>query len=276
MVSCYMLTMPRDDEMYALRLLQYINTHDVHKWVIGREKGRNGYEHWQARIKTSDPDFFRFEDREEPKIGPNWTIVYEKIKKGVGWANVNIPRAHIEECSDDWEYETKEGKYIASWDSQEVLRQRFGKMRWYQEGVINRLRATNDREIVVWYDPKGKAGKSWLIGHLYETGLAYFTEPTLSSVQAMVQDVANEAMKDRKAGRPPREFLIIDMPRSWKWSEQLYVAIEHIKDGLIKDPRYGAKPINIRGIKVLVLTNTMPDLKKLTDDRWVIENTPMI
>lgn len=273
----YMLTIPRnnDGKYPIIRLMRYIHENDIKKWIIAEEEGRYGYKHWQVRLQARE-GFWEFEERTVPKLGPNWTIVEEKVKVGTGWVNRNIPEAHVEECSEDSDYETKEGRYWASWDTPEVHRQRWGRMRWYQEAIINRLRETNDRQIVVWYDPKGKAGKSWLIGHMYETGMAYFTEPTLNSVQAMVQDVANEAMKDRKAGYPPREFLIIDMPRTWKWSDQLYVAIEHIKDGLIKDPRYGAKPVNIRGIKVLVLTNTMPDLKKLTDDRWVIENTPML
>lgn len=271
----YMITMPRNENQNALKLIRYINTHDVKKWIIGSETGRSGYEHWQCRIAVSDDHFYEFETRQ---VWDTHTVPAQIVEKkiGTGWINVNIPEAHVEECSDTWDYETKEGRYIASWDSPDVIRQRFGKPRWYQEAIIQRLRATNDREIVVWYDPKGNAGKSWLIGHLYETGQAYFTECTLSSVQAMVQDIANDAGKDRKAGRPPREFVIIDMPRSWKWSDQLYTAIEHIKDGLIKDPRYQSAPVNIRGVKVLVLTNHMPDVKKLSDDRWIIENTPML
>lgn len=275
MVSYYMLTIPRDEQHDILKLWSYINTHDVHKWVIGRETGRNGYQHWQCRIKTSDPDFFKFEEQQQPFLTPDWKVEYRKVKVGVGWVNRNIPRAHVEECSDTWDYETKEGMSIASWDTPEVLRLRFGRMRWWQECAVEALRTTNDREVMVWYDPTGNNGKSWLVGHLYETGQAYYLPPTMTSVQSMLQTIASLAHADREDGRPPREFVLIDIPRSWKWSKELYTAIETIKDGLLLDPRYSARPINIRGVKVMVLTNTRPELDKLSQDRWYIWNTPM-
>lgn len=275
MVSCYMLTIPRDDEKDALKIWRYINTHDVHKWVIGAEVGRNGYKHWQVRIRTSDPDFFKFEEKEQPYLLDNWQIAYRKVKIGTGWVNINIPRAHVEECSDNWDYETKEGRYIASWDTPEVRKLRFGKMDWRQKAIVERLESTNDRQVMVWYDPDGNNGKSWLVGHLFETGRAYYLPPTMTSVQAMLQMMASLALQDREDGRPPREFVVIDIPRTWKWSKELYCAVEAIKDGLIVDPRYSARPINIRGVKVLVLTNEEPKLDKLSSDRWIIQKTPM-
>jgi len=92
----------------------------------------------------------------------------------------------------------------------------------------------------------------------------------------MLQMMASLAIQDREDGRPPRRYVVIDIPRTWKWSKDLYCAIETIKDGLIVDPRYSARPINIRGVKVLVLSNDRPSLDKLSVDRWVVENTPML
>lgn len=261
--------------MYALRIWRYINSHDVHKWIIGAETGRNGYKHWQIRIKTSDPNFFAFVEKEEPYLTEGWKIAYRKVKIGTGWANINIPKAHVEECSDNWDYEIKEGRYLASWDTDEVRRMRFGKMRWHQEVAVKTLRETNDREVMVWVDVMGNSGKSWLVGHLYETGQAYYLPPTMTSVQSMLQTMASLAWEDREDGRPPRPFVLIDIPRSWKWSKELYCAIETIKDGLIMDPRYSARPINIRGVKVLVMTNISPKVDALSKDRWKEYNAPM-
>lgn len=276
-MKTYMLTIPRDDDPRhpVIRLMKYIRDNDIKKWIVAEECGRSGYKHWQIRMQARE-GFFEFEEKQQPKIGPNWTIVYEKIRIGSGWANKNIPTAHIEECSDTWEYEAKEGRYWASWDTVEVHRMRWGRPRWYQEAVINRLRTTNDREVMVWVDPKGNVGKSWLVGHLFETGRAYYLPPTMTTVQSMLQTMASLAHQDREEGRPPRPYVIIDIPRTWKWSKELYCAIESIKDGLIMDPRYSARPINIRGVKVLVLTNEQPKLDSLSADRWVIENTPML
>ncbi len=255
MVTHYMITAPRKGCDGISRILHYIRTFDVHKWVIGAEIGASGYEHWQIRMGM------RFDKVDEARVS-----------FGIYWGDTNF---HIEECSDNYEYECKEGTYIASWDTMEVRRQRFGCMRWYQMTTIERVRKSNDREIVVWYDPTGNVGKSWLAGHLYETGEAYYIPPYLKDVNSMIQTLASLAIEDKKRGLPPRPLVVIDIPRSWKWSEPLYTAIEAMKDGLIMEPRYSAKPINIRGIKVLVLTNTEPKLDKLSSDRWVIERTPM-
>jgi len=270
----YMITMPREGYGSVCKILQYIWKNDIKKWIIGAEEGRGGYKHWQIRMEARD-DFFYFEEVKIPYIDRRGIVQCTKDKVKAGWIAQEIPEAHVEECSDTWDYETKEGRFIASWDTPEVRKLRFGKMRWHQECAVHLVELTNDREVVVWYDPNGNSGKSWLCGHLYETGKAYYLPPTLTSVQSMLQTMASLAWEDRKAGRPPRRYVIIDLPRSWKWSKELYCAIETIKDGLIMDPRYSARPIDIRGVKVLVLTNEEPKLDHLSSDRWITFKTPM-
>ncbi|ADB24823.1 putative replicase protein [Chimpanzee stool associated circular ssDNA virus] len=226
---------------------------DIHKWVIGLEEGKGGYGHWQVRCNV------------RVEVVNDWTAYLRAV---FGWLGpISI---WTEECSDKYTYETKEGKYWASWDTMGARQQRFGKMRWNQEGAVQALQRTNDREIVVWYDEQGNMGKSWLCGHLFETGQAYYIPPYMTSIQSMIQTVASLVLQDRDSGYPPRPLIVIDIPRSWKWSTELYTAIEAIKDGLIMDPRYGARPVNIHGIKVIVLTNTKPKLDKLSEDRWVL------
>ena len=216
---------------------------DIKKWIIAKEKGKNGYEHWQVRLECSGKDFFK-------------------------WMRDNIPSAHVEKAElgvDECRYETKEGQYTMYSDRTEVLKQRFGGMRNNQKRALQALQATNDREIVVWYDEGGNIGKSWFTGALWERGLAYYVPPTIDTVKGMIQWVASCY---RDGGYRP--YIIIDIPRSWKWSEQLYVAIESIKDGLVYDTRYSSKMVNIRGVKIMCLTNTMPKLDKLSQDRWRI------
>nr|WCR62193.1 MAG: replication associated protein [Smacoviridae sp.] len=241
----YIMTIPRSVSKRALRIMTEMN--DCKKWVIGKEVGKNGYEHWQVRIETSNDGFF-------------------------DWVKQHIPTAHIEKAEhgvDESVYERKEGKYWGYSDRTEVLVQRFGRLRKPQEAIIEALESTNDREVVIWYDEGGNVGKSWLTGALWERGLAYYCPPTVDTVKGMVQWVASCYMDGGF-----RPYIIIDIPRSWKWSEQLYVAIESIKDGLVYDTRYHSRMINIRGVKVLVLTNTLPKLDKLSKDRWRIVELP--
>ena len=240
-MQTYMMTIPRTVSKRALRIM--IDANDCKKWVIGKEKGKNGYEHWQVRLETSNDSFFE-------------------------WMQDHIPTAHIEKSDngvDECEYETKEGQFIRYSDRTPVLIQRYGAFRPNQKRALQALQATNDRQVVVWYDETGNVGKSWFTGALWERGMAYVTPPTIDTVKGLIQWVASCYMDGGF-----RPYVIIDVPRSWKWSEQLYSAIESIKDGLIYDTRYHSRMINIRGVKVLVMTNTMPKLDKLSQDRWCI------
>ena len=105
------------------------------------ETGSNGYDHWQIRLQVNKD--------------------FEQLKAEWG------PKAHIEEASDVWEYERKSGLFLSSEDTPEVRKCRFGHLTWRQETVIRAVQASNDRQVVVWYDPDGNKGKSWLLGHLY-------------------------------------------------------------------------------------------------------------
>ncbi|APG55791.1 rep [Macaca mulatta feces associated virus 2] len=259
MTKTVMITMERRETykewnwfLFAIRKL------DIHKWIIAAEEGKGGYKHWQIRIAS------RFDAKW-------WT---RALLIQFGQRSI-----HTENASNTWTYEAKEGCYLASWDTLEVRQQRFGKLRKVQKYALNVLEGTNDRQVMVWVDEEGNSGKSWLIGHLYETGQAYYAPPYLTSVKEIIQTIASLAVKDRDAGNPPKKYALIDIPRSWKWSNELYTAIEAIKDGLIMEPRYSAQPINIKGIKVLVVTNTRPKLDKLSKDRWEIfewDNNPTI
>lgn len=233
-----LFTIERRTTKRELRIL--FDKHDVKKFVVGIEKGKNGLQHYQIRLETSDPEFFnRF--------------------------TAQIPQAHVSEAeSHNLEYERKEGRFWTSLDTVDIWKTRFGKPKEDQQKAIEALQRTNDREIVIWYDTEGCQGKSWLCNHLWEIGKAYYVPPYLSSVGAMIQDLASEY--SQHGWRP---YAIIDIPRSWKWTKELVTALEAIKDGLIKDPRYSATTINIRGVKVLVLTNTKPNLDGLSRDRWI-------
>lgn len=240
-MEAWILTVPRTVPKRALKLM--IDNNDCKKWIIAKEVGKNGYKHWQIRLESSNPEFF-------------------------AWVKKHIPTAHVEKASagvDESAYETKEGQYWKSTDRVDTLRQRYGSLRPAQKRALQALQATNDREVVVWYDETGNVGKSWFTGHLWETGKAYYVPPTVDTVKGMIQWVASCYMDGGY-----RPYVIIDIPRSWKWSDQLYTAIESIKDGLIYDTRYHSRMINIRGVKVIVMTNTLPKLDKLSQDRWRI------
>lgn len=206
---------------------------DIHKWIIAKETGKDGYKHWQVRM--------------------NVRCTFDELKQA-------FPKAHIEEASDEYGYERKEGNFIQSDDTTEILGVRNGELRDNQRRILVETELTNDRGIVCVVDNRGCSGKTWLAVHLYETGRAFYTPPTITTSQGIIQHVAS--------GYRGEPIVIIDIPRSTRWTNQLYVAVETIKDGLVYDTRYHSTIRNIRGVKVLVFCNTKPNLSKLSSDRW--------
>lgn len=232
-MQTYMLTIPRSVPKKALRIM--IEANDCKRWIIAKETGHGGYDHWQIRLQTSNDSFFE-------------------------WCKLHIPTAHVEEAQNKWEYEKKEGKYWASWDTTDVRKQRFGKPQAWQRTALERLRTQNDRQVDVWYDPIGNRGKSWLAGHLFETGQACvvprdWTNPS-EITNYLVHNYQDEGI------------IVIDIPRETGIPKGFYATVEMIKDGLIGTTKWEGKMRNIRGVKIMIMTNHMMDLKKLSKDRW--------
>lgn len=234
MSTTVMITLPRNREsIEEVYLLQWMLDNDIHKWIIAKETGNDGYKHWQIRINTR--------------------YTFEALKQA-------FPKAHIEEASDDYRYERKEGNYIESGDTVYTLMARFGDLRENQNRIIRNLDTQSDRQIDVVCDPSGCTGKTHTIRALYNRGLAFFVPPTITDGKTIIQYVAS--------GYDREPIIVVDVARSTRWCNALYVALETIKDGLVYDARYHTTTRDIHGVKVLVMCNTRPKLDKLSMDRW--------
>nr|WCR62235.1 MAG: replication associated protein [ssDNA virus sp.] len=258
MSKCYMITLPREEGLKMCKQFARINTfiwnHDIHKWVIGAEKGKKGYNHWQIRMMGMNQD--------KDVVDKDTGVVKEKgffsqVKEEIS------QKAHVEVASDHWEYERKEGMFWAWDDTKEVRQCRFGHPRGWQREVINNLMTQSDRQIDFIYNPKGNEGKSWLTGHLYETGKAWIVD--VDGAEHIPRDVAN--LVEKRGYRP---IVVFDIPRTSKATKQdeIFTALEKVKDGLITDARYSCSIVHIRGVKVIVFSNKGLDFTKLSDDRW--------
>lgn len=223
----------------------YFEANDIHKWQFGLERGKGGLRHWQLRFKPRGI---------ETKEGR--TNFFNAWK-------LQFPQAHIE-FTENWsDYETKEGFYLTSDDRDDTIKIRFGACNKLQKSWVDWLHNQSDREIDVFYDRQGNHGKTWLGLHLWEKGQAYMVPRYACTAQTISAFICSTY---RRHGWRP--IIIIDIPRSAKINPNLYEAIEEIKDGLVQDPRYEAKETNIRGVKVMIFTNTKLDTKKLSKDRW--------
>lgn len=213
---------------------------DIHDWIIGKEKGKGGFEHYQIRGSISG-DFEAFFQ---------W-----HIQNGYGW-HIEKSNTGPFECS----YERKEGHYWTSYDTVEIRKVRFGRINPRQKHILGWLDSQSDREIDVWLDPSGNHGKSWLAIHLWETGRALVIPRSASTPERLSAFVCSAWKGER--------IIIIDIPRAQKIDPKLYETIEELKDGLVFDHRYSGKTRNVRGTKILIFTNTPLDTKKLSKDRW--------
>lgn len=234
MTEIFMLTAPRA-QVHKRALKEFIKMHDVHKWIIAKETGAGGYEHWQVRLYTS--------------------ASFDELKSA-------FPQAHIEKSTVWSDYERKEGNFVCSEDNNKILSCRYGRLRKNQRKILDELELQSDRGILCCYDPYGCTGKSWLCRYLFERGYGLYVPPTVQTTQGIIQYVCS--------GYTGQRYVLVDIPRSAKWTNSLYEAIETIKDGLVYDTRYSARMRDIWGVKVLIMTNSKPKLDQLSKDRWTI------
>ncbi|AXB22596.1 replication associated protein [Alces alces faeces associated smacovirus MP78] len=237
MVKTWMLTVPRNGDWCTTQsVCRMIQENDVKKWTIGFEEGKNGYRHYQIRLVSSNHDFFE-------------------------WCKINLPTAHIEEATEEsGNYERKSGNFLSSDDTAEIRQVRFGVLRESQKKILEEVNDQGDREIDVYFDPRGNNGKTWLTIHLYERGRALVVPRANTTAEKLSAYICSSYNGE--------EYVIIDIPRSRKITPEIYEAIEEIKDGLVFDSRYSGRSRNIRGVKLIIFTNKRLDLTKLSNDRW--------
>lgn len=216
---------------------------DVHEYVIGREVGRNGYEHYQVAIDCAG-DLLHYNDGNH-----------------CGW--------HLEVCK-DWRkscnYCRKEGnfhEFSDRFEFREYTRIRKRKATEFQCYIDKSLQNNDDRAIIFWIDHRGSRGKStWL--YLNERRGQVFSIPRDGQTSKGVIDFIAQQYDDEPV-------ICLDLPRKAVVSESLCNTLEQVKDGQISSAKYqGAKKF-IRGVKVLVFTNhRIPAavFKSLTRDRW--------
>lgn len=242
--SVFMVTAPRNriTQRQILRIFKALN---CEKWIIGKETGKNGYKHWQIRYRLSEPSTTDSQRNTWSAYGGH------------------VIRAE----TSDWEYEAKTGHYLCSWESG-IAFIGHGHLRGAQIDALRMFKLSGrpekgeaeSRKIVVWYNKSGRAGKTYFVKWMIANHKAVYIPPQMKTALSMIQ----------WAYGYPSDSYIIDMPRNVKNTEELWGAIETIKDGYAYDPRYGNKFRMQRSPKIIVLTNKLPPKTLLSDDRWVI------
>lgn len=131
----------------------------------------------------------------------------------------------------------------------------------WQNQIIDSLKEFDTRHINWLYCPNGNIGKSTLAGYCRAHKIAK-TIPMINDYKELMGMVI-----DNKSNA-----YFMDMPRAIKKDKlnQIYSAIENIKDGYAFDTRYKYREISFDCPNIWVFSNKMPDLEMLSKDRWKI------
>nr|AOV86263.1 putative rep protein [uncultured virus] len=219
------------------------------KWCFQKERApTTGREHWQGRFSLK--------------------LKLRLLTLGTTLVNNNI-NMHCTPTSnenrDNMFYVTKsETRIDGPWSDLDINipRNLTGARNWWpwQQYVMDSAAIYDDRVVDVIIDRHGNIGKTYLTAWMGVRKLA-----RRITVQRDPRDVARSVMCGDKL---PLYF--IDLPRATSHQNQhtMYAAIEEIKNGYAYDDRYKFKEEYFDPPRVWVFTNTPPDKKLLSIDRW--------
>jgi len=174
---------------------------------------------------------------------------------------------HIEPCKGSEEqnvkYCSKDKNYIKHGFPLDVTV--IENLRPYQSEIVNIVKGKpNDRLVYWYYDSKGNIGKSAMCKYLIKTfNSLLITGGKKSDIINVVYNAKDEISYGRC------NSVVIDIPRT-EHNACSYQAIEEIKNGMICNTKYETGSFIFNAMHVIVFSNFMPDITKLSMDRWKI------
>lgn len=129
-------------------------------------------------------------------------------------------------------------------------------------GLIEDQR-NNNRQVLVLFDSKGGIGKSVFIKKLlYDNRKTAFHLPIFGTGAQLCSALASTRGKD---------LYLLDLPRTQQLTAEMAATLESLRNGLVSSPYFGkATTLLINPPTVLLMCNTLPELKHLSIDRWLI------
>lgn len=215
-------------------------------WAWQEEIGENGTKHLQIGIKYNNARSFN-------------TI------------KTKFPRAHIEKCK-CWaalkkyccKEETRTGACIDSKLEPKIKDPLEGHELYdWQQQVCNLIETEPDDRTVHWYyDKVGCKGKTSLAKHLC------LEDENCLYLSGKCADMKYGIFKRLEQGKKIRT-IIIDLVRSME-TYVSYDGIESIKNGIFYNSKYESTMVLFDSPHMIVLANFLPDMDRLSLDRWDI------
>lgn len=110
---------------------------------------------------------------------------------------------------------------------------------------------------------------TWINDEVGNKGKSYFADYLVANENAVVFQSSN--LRDIAYTYKSEPIVIFDLSRNDQ-AEINYSIIEHLKNGRIFSGKYQSKTKYFKKPKIIVMSNSYPDTKKLSMDRWDIIN----
>lgn len=212
------------------------------KYIFQEERGENNTPHLQGYIECIK------------KCRP----MELNLSKSIHWEKCNNIEASIKYCGKD---DTRVGKIYKFGFPIEL--KTINILKQWQTSVCKLIDEEPDDRTINWiYDKYGNAGKTVFAKYLH------VKKECIIATGGGNKDIACLISILQKEGRDlnKKTSFIFNFPRS---SEGVsYKAIESVKDGLMTSVKYETSTLCFNNPHVWIFSNELPDLKKLSVDRW--------
>lgn len=134
----------------------------------------------------------------------------------------------------------------------------------WQAALLKELEKKPDDRTIRWiYDREGGCGKSRLAKWMHKTKRAYMVKALGGQYHTapIIMGALDQGWDSR--------ILLVDLTRSCE-EHAIYDALEAIKDGVLTSTKYMGRTVDFESPHVVVFANFLPDVHKLSLDRWII------
>lgn len=230
------------------------------KWCFQLEKGeKTGYEHYQGRfsLKLKKRKMDCLKSCQLLGFNPN----YLEKTSGENQKNNFYVCKNETKISGPWK-DTDPIKFITKTEKKALK-----NLYPFQQKILDSAKIYDNRNVNVIFCHKGNSGKSTVGLIAHSNGGIYL--PAINDAKNLVQTLCD--ICSSREDREPSP-IILDLPKAMdkKSLNEIFSAIEQIKNGLLYDTRYKYKEWKIESPQIWVFTNNLPNSNLLSEDRWIL------
>lgn len=222
------------------------------RYIFEKEVGDSGTPHLQGVIFLNEK--------------MRWSEL--KLMKEIHWKLTKNEEASIKYCQKDYHWYNNEIYYkgIILIDRRNLEIPIFNSWVVYIEDVV-KSQICNKRLIHWFWSKKGEFGKTNTMKYLNEKyGSILISSP--NTANNMMNLIVNSIIDKVKVNS-----IIINLPRSFKASSELYTGLETIKDGICSNMKsHTNKTLCFTRPHIFIFANWRPKTEALSSDRWAIHN----